>query len=213
MCVCAEGLKSNAPFTCLKWVRVKSATVQCSFFEVNKESKTLKIKRSTITTNSNIPKTVICFFALFNFIQHLNIYFNCMRRSTSTSSTSAPVYVSLHASVCTIWNVREHMFMHARRLELVCVRARARVCVCLGGPFGLVKTSAPSYVRGLVWHLGNILYPALQHYTQFTAKGHYVPVNPLLIDISANSTTSQPHDRSLPPQNQKIAVWRLKIER
>lgn len=87
------------------------------------------------------------------------------------------------------------------------------VCLCLRGPFGLVKTSAPSYVRGLVWHLGNILYPALQHYTQFTAKGHYVPVNPLLIDISANSTTSQPHDRSLPPQNQKIAVWDLKIER
>lgn len=86
------------------------------------------------------------------------------------------------------------------------------VCLCLRGPFGLAKTSAPSYVRGLVWHLGNILYPALQHYTQFTAKGHYVPVNPLLIDISANSTTSQPHDRSLPPQNQKIAIWELKIE-
>lgn len=79
-------------------------------------------------------------------------------------------------------------------------------CLCLRGPFGLAKTSAPSYVRSLVWHLGNILYPALQHYTQFTAKGHYVPVNPLLIDISANSTTSQPHDRSLLPQMQKITI-------
>lgn len=87
------------------------------------------------------------------------------------------------------------------------------VCLRLGEPFGPAKTSAPSYVRGLVWHLGNILYPALQHYTQFTAKGHYVPVNPLLIDISANSTTSQPHDRSSAPQKtQEITTRRVKID-
>lgn len=98
----------------------------------------------------------------------------------------------------------------------LCVRAvpspPGRRCLCLPGPFGPAKTSAPSYVRSLLRHLGNILYPALQHYTQFTAKGHYVPVNPLLIDISANSTTSQPHDGSLLPQTQKIAIWRLKTE-
>lgn len=52
----------------------------------------------------------------------------------------------------------------------------------------------------------------MQHYTQFTAKGHYVPVNPLLIDISANSTTSQPHDGSLLPQMQRITIWRVKTE-
>lgn len=39
----------------------------------------------------------------------------------------------LHVSVCTIWNVCEHMFMHACRLELVraCVLARMHVCVCV----------------------------------------------------------------------------------
>lgn len=123
-------------------------------------------------------------------------------------------------SECT----RVYVCVRARHLECVrthvyacvsawaCVYVCVCVCLCLRGPFGLAKTSAPSYVRGLVWHLGNILYPALQHYTQFTAKGHYVPVNPLLIDISANSTTSQPHDRSLPPQNQEIATRELKIE-
>lgn len=107
----------------------------------------------------------------------------------------------LRVCVCLPFGMCENtcLCMHVSLSLCVCV------CVCLRGPFGLAKTSAPSYVRGLVWHLGNILYPALQHYTQFTAKGHYVPVNPLLIDISANSTTSQPHDRSLPPQNQEIA--------
>lgn len=119
-------------------------------------------------------------------------------------------FLNVRVYVCAIWNVCEHMFMHACRLEPACMCVC--VCLCLRGPFGLAKTSAPSYVRGLVWHLGNILYPALQHYTQFTAKGHYVPVNPLLIDISANSTTSQPHDRSLPPQNQEIAIRELKLD-
>lgn len=105
----------------------------------------------------------------------------------------------------------------ARANTCLCMRVSPSLCVdvCLrlGEPFGPAKTSAPSYVRGLVWHLGNILYPALQHYTQFTAKGHYVPVNPLLIDISANSTTSQPHDRSSPPQKpRKLPTSRVKID-
>lgn len=134
---------------------------------------------------------------------------------SSETDLSTCLYVLVCVSVCAhhLECVRKHVYACLSAWACVSVRVFVCVCLCLRGPFGLAKTSAPSYVRGLVWHLGNILYPALQHYTQFTAKGHYVPVNPLLIDISANSTTSQPHDRSLLPQNQKITILELKIER
>ncbi len=75
--------------------------------------------------------------------------------------------------------------------------------------FGLSKTSAPSYVRGTCDIWGIYCIPALQHYTQFTAKGHYVPVNPLLIDIHTNNTTSGKQNGSPRQRGKEIIIFHL----